>query len=192
MEPASRPGTSRIPCFAGLTRAAAAAHLNWGLDIARKMVYNAGTELLFQGGMAMIQVVLGKRGSGKSKRLIDLANEALKTEHGLVVFVDDDKNNMYDLRHEVRLVDASEFALGEYRSASWFYGLLGGMLAINFDISLVFVDAFMKLVNCTDPNLLEPLFNQMESLSREHNVNFVLGVSGDPEALPEFITRYAV
>ena len=74
----------------------------------------------------MIQVVLGKRGSGKSKRLIDLANEALKTEHGLVVFVDDDKNNMYDLRHEVRLVDASEFALGEYRSASWFYGLLGG------------------------------------------------------------------
>ncbi len=70
----------------------------------------------------MIQVVLGKRGSGKSKRLIDLANEALKTEHGLVVFVDDDKNNMYDLRHEVRLVDASEFALGEYRSASWFTG----------------------------------------------------------------------
>lgn len=44
----------------------------------------------------MIQVVLGKRGSGKSKRLIDLANEALKTEQGLVVFVDDDKNNMYD------------------------------------------------------------------------------------------------
>jgi energy-coupling factor transporter ATP-binding protein EcfA2 len=142
--------------------------------------------------MAMIQVVLGKRGSGKSKRLIDLANEALKTEHGLVVFVDDDKNNMYDLRHEVRLVDASEFALGEYRSASWFYGLMGGMLAINFDISLVFVDAFMKLVNCTDPNLLEPLFNQMESLSNEHNVNFVLGVSGDPDTLPEFITRYAV
>jgi energy-coupling factor transporter ATP-binding protein EcfA2 len=142
--------------------------------------------------MAMIQVVLGKRGSGKSKRLIDLANEALKTEHGLVVFVDDDKNNMYDLRHEVRLVDASEFALGEYRSASWFYGLMGGMLAINFDISLVFVDAFMKLVNCTDPNLLEPLFNQMESLSKEHNVNFVLGVSGDPDTLPEFITRYAV
>lgn len=140
----------------------------------------------------MIQVVLGKIGSGKSKRLIDLANEALKTEHGLVVFVDDDKNNMYDLRHEVRLVDASEFALGEYRSASWFYGLLGGMLAINFDISLVFVDAFMKLVNNTDPNLLEPLFQQMESLSKEHNVNFVLGVSGDPELLPEFITRYAI
>ena len=71
-------------------------------------------------------------------------------------------------------------------------GSLGGMLAINFDISLVFVDAFMKLVNCTDPKLLEPLFNQMESLSRDHNVNFVLGVSGDPELLPEFITRYAV
>jgi energy-coupling factor transporter ATP-binding protein EcfA2 len=142
--------------------------------------------------MAMIQVVLGKRGSGKSKRLIDLANEAHKTEHGLVVFVDDDKNNMYDLRHEVRLVDAGEFALGEYRSASWFYGLLGGMIASNFDISLIIVDAFMKLVNNTDPFLLEPLFKQMEGLSRDHNVKFVLGVSGDPEALPEFITRHAI
>lgn len=139
----------------------------------------------------MIQVILGKKGSGKTKRLIDLANESIKVEHGDVVFVDDDKRYMYDLRHEVRFVDASEFALGDQRSSDWFYGLLGGMLSVNFDISLVFVDAFMKLVN-TEYAKMELLFEKLEALSTAHNVNFVLGISGDPVDMPEFITRYAV
>ncbi len=124
----------------------------------------------------MIQVVLGKRGSGKSKRLIDLANEALKTEHGLVVFVDDDKNNMYDRATRCGLWTPASLRLANTAPPRGFTGS-GRHAAINFDISLVFVDAFMKLVNCTDPMLLEPLFNQMESLSKDHNVNFVLGVS---------------
>ncbi|MEF9895955.1 MAG: hypothetical protein RR452_06265 [Clostridia bacterium] len=140
----------------------------------------------------MIQVVLGKKGSGKTKRLIDLANDALKSEHGVIVFVDDDARYMYDLRHEVRFVNAGEFALGEHRSADWFYGLLGGMLAANFDISLVFVDAFAKLINNTDWNELEDLFRRLEALSAQHKADLVLSVSGDPETLPEFITRYAV
>lgn len=140
----------------------------------------------------MIQVILGKKGSGKTKRLIDLANEALKVEHGVILFVDDDARYMYDLRHEIRFVNAGEFALGEHRSADWFYGLLAGMLAVNFDITLVFVDAFAKLINNTDWNRTEDLFKRLESLCTEHNVNLVLSVSGDPAALPEFITRYAV
>ena len=57
----------------------------------------------------MIQVILGSKGSGKTKRLIDITNDALKVEHGNVVFIDDDKRYMYDLRHEIRFVDASEY-----------------------------------------------------------------------------------
>ncbi len=140
----------------------------------------------------MIQVVLGKKGSGKTKRLIDLANEALKTEHGVIVFVDDDARYMYDLRHEIRFVNAGEFALGEHRSADWFYGLLGGMLAVNFDISLIYVDAFAKLINNTDWSKLEDLFKRLDAMSTQHKCDLVLSVSGDPEALPEFITRYSV
>ena len=140
----------------------------------------------------MIQVVLGKKGSGKTKRLIDLANDALKTEHGVIVFVDDDKRYMYDLRHQVRFVNAGEFALGEHRSADWFYGLLGGMLAVNFDIARIYVDAFARLINNTDWNELETLFKKLEEMSAQHNCDLVLSVSADPETLPEFITRYAV
>ena len=62
----------------------------------------------------MIKVILGDKGSGKTKRLIDLTNDALKTEHGNIIFVDDDKRYMYDLRHEIRFVDASEYR-GAYK-----------------------------------------------------------------------------
>ena len=140
----------------------------------------------------MIQAILGKKGTGKTKRLIDMAKEALKEEKGQIVFLDDDKRYMYDLPHQIRFVDASEYALGENRSKSWFYGLLGGMLAVNFDITRVYVDAFFRLINNKDYSELESIFEQMESLAKEHNVTFVLSVSGDPAELPAFITRYAV
>ena len=140
----------------------------------------------------MIQAILGKKGSGKTKRILDMANEALKDEQGQIIFIDDNKRYMYDLKHEIRFVDASEYALGENRSKSWFYGLLGGMLAVNFDITRIYVDAFFKLVNNKDTADLESIFEQMESLAKDHNVTFVLSVSGDPDELPEFITKYAI
>ena len=140
----------------------------------------------------MIQVILGKKGSGKTKRLLDLANESLQSEHGVIVFVDDDNRYMYDLKHQIRFVNAGDYALGAHRSADWFYGLMAGMLAANFDISLIFVDAFAKLVNNSDWNEFDELFDRMEKLSNDHKVNFVLSVSGDPAVLPEFITRLAI
>ncbi|HIS99068.1 MAG TPA: twitching motility protein PilT [Candidatus Faecaligallichristensenella faecipullorum] len=136
----------------------------------------------------MIQVIMGKKGSGKTKRLIDQANDALKVEHGSVVFIDDDTRYMYDLRHEIRFVDASDYKIA---SADMFYGFVSGMLSMNFDISVIFVDAFVKMVNA-DMKTMEPFFARLEELSKARNVNFVISISGDPAELPEFITRYAI
>ena len=140
----------------------------------------------------MIQVIMGIKGSGKTKRLIDLANDAVKVEHGNVVFIDDDKRYMYDLKHQIRFINAGDYALGEHRSRDWFYGLLGGILAANHDISIVYVDAFMRLINNKDYSELQPLFEKLETLSKDNDANFVISVSGDPEDLPEFIKNYAV
>ena len=142
--------------------------------------------------MTMIQVILGEKGTGKTKRLIDMTNASAKTEQGQVVFIDDDKRYIYDLPHQIRFVDASEYVLGKHRSTDWFFGMLGGMLATNFDISMIFVDAFLKLVNNKDYAQLESLFSQLESLGEAHKVTFVLSVSASPEKLPSFITRYAI
>lgn len=141
----------------------------------------------------MIQVILGDKGSGKTKRLIDLANDALKQEHGNIIFVDDDKRYMYDLRHEIRFVDASEYPSVYKCDAHEFLGFLCGMLSADFDLSLIAVDAFKKLVRTDlDTDEMRDFFAQLENLSEKHHCNFVLSISSATEDVPEFIEKYVL
>ena len=141
----------------------------------------------------MIRVILGDKGSGKTKRLIDMTNEALKSEHGNIIFIDDDKRYMYDLRHEIRFVDASEYPVAYKCRASEFLAFLCGMLSADFDLSLIAVDAFKKLVKTPlDDNEMENFFEKLEYLSNAHNCTFVLSISISEEEVPEFIRKYVV
>lgn len=141
----------------------------------------------------MIQIILGSKGSGKTKRLIDLVNESLKSEHGDIIFIDDDKRYMYDLRHEIRFVDASEYPVGHKCTTKEMLGFMCGMLAANFDVTLVAMDAFMKLVRTPldDPDM-ETFFQALEGLSEAHHCNFLISVSAPAEEVPEFIRKYAI
>ena len=135
----------------------------------------------------MIKVILGDKGSGKTKRLIDLTNDALKTEHGNIIFVDDDKRYMYDLRHEIRFVDASEYP-GAYKcTAHEFLAFLCGMLSADFDLSLIAIDAFKKLVKTP----LEKFFENLKLVSDAHHCKFVLSISSAVDEVPEYIRQYA-
>ena len=136
----------------------------------------------------MIQIISGVKGSGKTKRILDMTNDALKVEHGVIVFIDDDKRYMYDLRHEVRFVDASEYSV---KSADMFLGFIYGMLSQNFDVTAIFIDAFMKLVK-TDISELGDFFAQLEAMSDKRGVRFVISVSGDPDVMPEFMRKYVI
>ena len=92
----------------------------------------------------MIQVIAGKKGSGKTKRIIDMANPASQESKHDIVFIDDDNRYMFDLRHEVRFINASEYDL---LSDHMFMGFLCGVVAQNFDVGLIFIDAFKKLIH---------------------------------------------
>lgn len=140
----------------------------------------------------MIQVILGDKGSGKTKRLIDLTNEALKQEHGNIIFIDDDKRYMYDLRHEIRFVDASEYPVYKC-NAHEFLGFLCGMLSADFDLSLIAVDAFKKLVKTDlDSDEMRDFFAQLEKISEKHSCNFVLSIGSDKDDVPAYIAEYAL
>ena len=140
----------------------------------------------------MIQVIAGDKGSGKTKRLIDMTNDALKSEHGVVVFIDEDKRYMYDLRHEVRFVDVGEFEGVHGSSADVFLGFLSGMLSVNFDISLICVDAFLKIVKGTSLEETECFFERLGMLSEKFNCSFILNVSCGVEKLPAYVARYLI
>ncbi len=139
----------------------------------------------------MIQVILGEKGSGKTKRLIDMTNSAVDAEHGngTIIFIDDDKRYMYDLRHEIRFVDADSYPAARKSTADAFLAFISGMLAADFDITMIAVDAFKKLV-VTPLEELRAFFDALEKLSAEHNCKFVLSIASAVDAVPEFIKQY--
>jgi hypothetical protein len=136
----------------------------------------------------LIQVIAGKKGSGKTKRIIDMANDAAQSSKHDIVFIDDDNRYMFDLRHEVRFVNASDFNLA---NDQMFMGFLAGAVAQNFDVGLILIDSFKKLIQCELPTTAW-LFERLEALSEKHGVDFVLSVSEDPDLLPDFIKQYVI
>ena len=139
----------------------------------------------------MIQIIFGKRGTGKTKRIIDLANGSIKEQKGDVLFIDDDNRYMFDLRHEIRFVNAGEYGA---RGTERFIGFINGIMAGNYDVSLVFIDAFLRLVKVAGPEVhtLEAFFKELEELSTRSNVDFVISLSEDPALVPDTVRRFAI
>ena len=136
----------------------------------------------------MIKIIAGNKGSGKTKRLIDMTNETAKTSAGNVVFLDKDNSYMYEIDRAVRFVNVNDYHV---KSAQMFLGFLGGMLASNYDISVIFIDAFLKLIGIEVAEA-DWFFASLEEYGKKHDVTFVLSVSADPEALPEFAKAYVI
>ena len=136
----------------------------------------------------MIKIIAGNKGSGKTKRLIDMTNETAKTTSGNVVFLDKDNSYMYEIDRAIRFVNVNDYRV---QSAEMFLGFLGGMLASNYDISVIFIDAFLKLIgiNIADADWF---FTSLEQYGQKHDVTFVLSVSADPETLPDFAKGYVI
>lgn len=136
----------------------------------------------------MIQIIAGNKGSGKTKRLINMTNDTAKTSASNVVFLDKDNSYMYEIDRAVRFVNVNDYHVV---NADMFLGFLGGMLASNYDIGTIFIDAFLKLIKI-DIAEAENFFKNLEEYGQKHDVTFVLSVSADPESLPEFAKAYVI
>ncbi|MBE5808741.1 MAG: hypothetical protein E7317_10445 [Clostridiales bacterium] len=140
----------------------------------------------------MIRVILGDKGSGKTKKLLDATNAALKEDRGNIIFIDDDKRYMYDLHRDIRFVDASEYPSSHNCSASEFLGFLCGMLSSNYDLTLISVDAFKKLVKTElDSDEMRFFFKQLGILSERHGCDFVISIGLPEEKVPDYIRAFA-
>ena len=91
----------------------------------------------------MVRLIMGMKGSGKTKQLIEMINNAAKDEPGNVVCIEPDKNMTYDIHYHIRLIDAQEYKLNNFDLVR---GFISGLYAGNYDISHVFVDNLCKMV----------------------------------------------
>ena len=136
----------------------------------------------------MVQLIYGTKGSGKTKRLIDMANAEMAETKGNIVFMDDDKRYMYDVKSQIRFVDVKEYNID---SAEKLYGFICGMLAQNFDIVSIYIDAFVKIVG-KKAEECEKLVQKVEEIAEKNNVKAVINVSGDPNDAPEYMKKLMI
>lgn len=136
----------------------------------------------------MIKVICGKKGSGKTKRIIELANKTAEAAKGSVAFLDDDNKFMYDLRHEIRFINYNDFGI---RNSSVLEGVIIGLLASNYDMESIFVDGLLRVIPEKAADLDE-FFSELEKITKEAGVTVYFTVSMDQEELPEFIKKYVI
>ena len=130
----------------------------------------------------MIQILAGEKGQGKTKRLIEMANEASKTIDGNVVFIDDDNRHMYDLHYGIRFVDTSMYKICDYEV---FIGFIYGILSQNGDIQKIFVDGLGNIIRSLNSEDVENLCEVLDRISNDYNVDFTLIYSAPMTAVPD-------
>ena len=135
----------------------------------------------------MITLITGKKGSGKTKRLIDMCNLSAEQSKGNVIFIEKTNDSTYNVSHKARLAVADEYAISDFTAL---YGFMAGMCAGNYDITDIFVDSTLK-IGGADLNALADLVAKLDSLIKRNNINLVLSVSADKADLPESIAQIA-
>ena len=135
----------------------------------------------------MLEVIYGKRGSGKTKTLIQSANTALKDCTGDIVYIDDDNRCILDLNHEIRFMNAKEY---DIMTTTGLRGFICGVLASDYDIKEIYIDGFPKIVGCNKADQLEETVEKINEIGKKHNVKVILSISGEKGQEPEFIKEY--
>lgn len=140
----------------------------------------------------MIKVFYGKKGTGKTKLITDMANNLVEKCKGQIVFIDDSSHLMYDIRHDVRFINISEYPV---KGSDSFSGFICGLAAGNYDIECILIDGLTYIIKqngCEEAKdcQMEGFFDKISDLSDNRNIDFYITVTGDEEAIPSYIARY--
>jgi energy-coupling factor transporter ATP-binding protein EcfA2 len=134
----------------------------------------------------MLKLIAGKKGSGKTKQLITMVNDAVDTSSGKVVCIEKGNKLTYDVNHDARLLNIEDFDVSGYDS---FYGFLAGIVASDYDVKEIYVDSIAKIVG-EDSGKIGAFLAKVESIAEKEDLNITMTVSSDADELPEGIFKY--
>ena len=135
----------------------------------------------------MVKVMMGPKGTGKTKQMIDLINTAVDNENGNVVAIAHGSNLTFDISYKIRLIDTSEYKLG---SLAHLQGFINGLYASNYDITHVFVESLTKIIPCEVNNDVEDFLDWLEGFSEKRGIKFTVSISADASLASEGIRKY--
>ncbi len=134
----------------------------------------------------MIKVIYGAKGTGKTKMMIDAANETVKVAKGHMIFITDSKRGMYDLEREVRFIDTSDYDIAGEAALC---GFVKGVIAGNHDNEYVYIDGVVRIAG-KPVQEMAAFFYMLEKVAKNSEVTITVSVSATKEELPDFVSKY--
>ena len=131
----------------------------------------------------MVQLIVGNKGKGKTKYLLDKVNTEVKDINGNIVYLDKSTKHMYELNNKVRLIDVSEYMID---NSDAFIGFVCGIISQDHDLQQMYFDSFLKIAAIAD-NDITAAVEKLDKISEKFNVDFILSVSVDESELAESV-----
>ena len=135
----------------------------------------------------MVRLIMSGSGEGKTKQLIELMNSAAESEVGCMVCIEPKRNMSFNLRHQTRMIDASEFSINSFETLR---GFLCGLYAGNYDISHIFIDNLCKVAHSTDDREIGEFLNWLDAFSSPLNLKVTVTVSANPDTATDTMRKY--
>ncbi len=132
----------------------------------------------------MVKLIIGKKGTGKTKKLITLANQAVEDSNGNVVVIEKGSKLTYDVTHKARLIDTDQYTISGYDA---FFGFLSGLCAGNYDVTDVLVDSTFKIGGQNVEEFAE-FIEKINTLAAKTETQFTFLVSADESELPQSLS----
>ena len=129
----------------------------------------------------IVELIVGKKGKGKTKVLLDRVNGAVKEANGSIVYLDKSTKHMYELNNKVRLIDVSSYPL---KNADEFVGFICGIISQDHDLEQIYLDSFLKVSKLEDADVTDTL-DQLDKIGEKYGISIVVSISLDKEEIPE-------
>jgi hypothetical protein len=129
----------------------------------------------------MVELIIGKKGKGKTKVLLDKVNESIKNVNGTIVYLDKSTKHMYELNNKIRLIDVSGFPI---KNSDEFVGFICGIISQDHDLEQIYLDSFLSVAKLDGQDVTDTL-EQLTAVSKTFDIDFVVSISLEPEELPE-------
>lgn len=136
----------------------------------------------------MISLIVGKKGKGKTKLLLNLVNGKVKETSGNIVYLDKSKRNIHELCNKVRLINVLDYPIG---NCDEFVGFICGIISQDYDLEEVYLDSFLKIARLENSQI-EKAIEKLSIISEKFNVNFTISVSDDENNLTETLKPYII
>ena len=129
----------------------------------------------------MVQLIIGEKGKGKTKILLEKANSAIKEANGNIVYLDKSKQHMYELNNRIRLIDVAAFPVENFDGLT---GFLCGLISRDNDLEQIYLDSFLKIAGLEGQDI-NPALDRISGLSDRYKVDFIISISTTRDKLSE-------